>query len=70
MARTKQQQLDDLDALIAQIEGSPNQSVTILGRTFAKHQLHDLYEQRTKLEAAAKREARGGTLDARRVYFT
>lgn len=60
MARTYQQQLDDLDSLIAQIEASPNQTIVILGRTFAKHQLKDLYDERRTLMTLAAREAAGG----------
>jgi hypothetical protein len=67
MARTKQQQLDDLDALIAKIEGSPNQTTVIHGQTYAKHQLKDLYDRREQLEAAATAEARGGVLRTQRA---
>jgi hypothetical protein len=68
VARTKQQQLDDCDALIAKIEAAgENGSITILGRTFTRRSLDDLYRERKRLTPLAAREARGG-LDVRRIY--
>lgn len=69
MARTKQQQLDDLDTLIAKIEAAgENEVVAVLGRSFTKRSLDELYRERKRLEPLAAREARGGTLDVRRIY--
>lgn len=68
MARTKQQQLDDLDALIVQIEqAGPNAQITILGRTFTKRDLPELYAERKRLEPLAARERSSG-LGVQRVY--
>lgn len=59
MARTTQQQLDAVDAALEKIE-SENQSVTILGRTFTRANIADLYRERGRLERKVARESRGG----------
>lgn len=55
-------QLVRVQTLIAAIEGSPNQSTTILGRTFTKHDLRTLYDREKDLRAMAAREAAGGII--------
>jgi hypothetical protein len=68
LARTYQQQLDDLDALIAQIEAAgPNEVISVLGRSFTKRSLGDLYKERERLTPLAARAAAGGR-DVRRIY--
>lgn len=67
MARTAQQQLDDLDALIQAIERSPNQMTVIHGQTYSKHQLQGLYEERRDLRREARLEARGNALSGQRI---
>jgi hypothetical protein len=69
MARSKQQQLDDLDALIAKVEAAgENESVTVLGRQFTKRSLDELYRERARLEPLATREQAGGKRSVRRVF--
>lgn len=68
MARTRQQQLDDLDGLIAKVEAAgENESTTVLGRTFTKRQLGELYAERRSLIPLANRERCGG-LTVKRIY--
>lgn len=67
MAETYAAQLDRVQSLIAQIEASPNQSTTILGRTFTKHDLATLYSRESKLRVLAAREACGGGVVTKQV---
>lgn len=60
MARTTQQQLDDLDAAITAIEGGA-QSFTVLGRLYQRGNIRDYYEERDRLERKLEREKRGGS---------
>jgi hypothetical protein len=50
MARSVQQQLDDVDAAIAAIERGAQEFVTPAGVSFKRGQLSALYEQRTRLQ--------------------
>jgi hypothetical protein len=67
MARTTQQQLDDLDGLIAKIEAAgENASIAVLGRVFTKRNLDELYRERAP--DAARRARSAGGMDVKRIY--
>lgn len=59
MARTYQQQLDDVDAAIAKIERL-GQSHGADGRSLSRADLATLYKRQNELTALAAREAAGG----------
>jgi hypothetical protein len=63
VARTLQQQLDDVDAAIARIEGGA-QSYTVSGAesgvSYTRADLAELYKQRDRLQAAVNRGTTGG----------
>lgn len=57
--RTTGEQLDAVDLAIERIE-SENQSVSILGRSFTRANVADLYVERRRLTRQLARETRGG----------
>lgn len=69
MARTYQQQLDDLDVAIAAIESGQVAEYEIAAggdkRRFSKLDLATLYAERRRLEGLAAKEARGGRIGIR-----
>lgn len=65
MARTYNQQLDAVDAMIEAIEADGMASFTYAGRTVTRQNLDILYRERSRLNALAVREARGGGMRQR-----
>ena len=60
MARSLQQQLDDLDAAIARVETSAQSSTSAGGRALELPSLKDMHEERRRLEMKLDRQKRGG----------
>jgi hypothetical protein len=60
VARTRQQQLDDVDAAIAAIEQGAQSYTTPLGHTFVRGNLGEMYRQRDQLQGEVALEAAAG----------
>lgn len=60
MARTLQQQLDDVDAQIARVESGAQSSTSGSGRQVELPDIGDLYAERKRLEYKLDRQKRGG----------
>ncbi len=60
MARSKQQQLDDVDAAIAAIERGAQSFQTALGSMVTRGDLKDLYAQRDSLQGEVALLGMGG----------
>lgn len=58
--RSYTEQLESVQSTIAQIEATPNRAVTVLGRTFTKHDLQVLYNREKWLLKRVAREMSGG----------
>lgn len=64
---TYTEQLERVQGLIKSIEESPNASVSVLGRSWTKHDLDTLYKRETRLRVLAQREAAGNTITIRQI---
>ena len=60
MARTLQQQLDDVDAQIARVETAAQSSTSAAGRTVELPNISDLYAERERLRVRLDRQKRRG----------
>lgn len=60
MARTIQEQLDDVDAAIAKIENGAQEYRMSDGRGMSRGDLGSLYAERQRLEKKLSRSVRGG----------